>query len=163
MGETWWLVAAVFAVLVLAAAAIVWRPIRSTLRERQLARARRDFHQQRERLEARFVQLASRSGKPRGLAWVNCEFEDDVVYARDRRSGQLSAFVAVTVSFEAVAGGGMEDVEAVGNLRAATAIFRHVRQGWATDGRAVFNLNPTETVRYFHDDLELVGREAAGS
>ena len=57
----------------------------------------------------------------------------------------------------------MEEVEAVGNLRAATAIFRVVDAQWSTDGRAVFNLNPTETVRYFHDDLELVGKEIARS
>ena len=105
------------------------------------------------------MQIASRSGKPRGLEWTSCDFDDAVVYARDRRSGELSAFVAITIGFEAVEGGPMEGVEAVGNLRAATAVFRVRRRSWATDGRAIFNLNPTEAVRYFQENLELVGHE----
>ena len=50
----------------------------------------------------------------------------------------------------------MEDVEAVGNLRAATAVFRHQAGQWMTDGRAIFNLNPTEAIRHFHHELETV-------
>ena len=142
-------------------ALLVWRPIRAALRESQLTKARRDFHRQRERLEAKFFDLAAGSGKPRGLRWTNCDFEDDVAYARDRRSGELSAFVGVTVSFEAIPGGLMEHVEAVGNLRAATAVFRFAKDRWETDGRAVFNLNPTEAIAYYRDDLEIVGCEVA--
>jgi hypothetical protein len=138
---------------------LAWRPCRAAWREAQLVRARRDFHRQREHLEARFLQIASSSGKPRGLEWTHCDFDDAVVYARDRRSGELSAFVAITISFEAIEGGPMEGVEAVGNLRAATAVFRVRRRNWATDGRAIFNLNPTEAVRYFQENLELVGHE----
>jgi hypothetical protein len=161
----WWLAAlgatGVALALVLITVAVLWRPIRGRLREHELARARRDFHRQREHLEARFVQLAGQSGKPRGLEWVRCDFDDDVIYARNRRSGELSAFVAVTIGFEAIDGGGMEDVEAVGNLRAATAVF-HVKKGtWATEGRALFNLNPSEAIAYYHDNLELVGQEFA--
>ena len=86
-----------------------WRPVRTALRESQFARLRKDFHHKRERLEAKFYDLASHSGKPRGLEWTSCDFDDDVVYARDRSSGQLSAFVGVTISFDAIEGGGMED------------------------------------------------------
>ncbi len=142
-------------------AALVWRPLRARFREQQLARARRDFHRQRERLEARFMTLASRSGKPRGLDWVRCDFEDDVIYARHRQSGELSAFVGVTIGFEAIAGGGMEEVEAVGNLRAATAVFRIEHGSWATDGRALFNLTPAEAVAFYQDNLEFVAHELA--
>jgi len=142
-------------------AAIVWRPLRARMREQQLGRAQRDFHRQRERLEAKFMSLASRSGKPRGLEWVRCDFEDDVVYARHRQSGELSAFVGVTIGFEAIEGGGMEEVEAVGNLRAATAVFRVERGTWATDGRALFNLTPAEAVAYYQDNLEFVAHELA--
>jgi len=162
--EHWWilLIAASAGLgVAVGVALLVWRPLRQNWRESQLARYRKEFHRQRERLEAKFFQIASSSGRPRGLDWTGCDFDNDVVYARDRRSGEISAFVAVTISFEAVLGGGMEDVEAVGNLRAATAVFR-VQQGrWSTDGRAIFNLNPTEAVEYFHDNLELVGHEVA--
>jgi hypothetical protein len=159
--SAWWLVPILGSVVLLAVAVIVWRPIRSKLLENQLTRARRDFHLHREHLEARFFRLAAHSGKPRGLEWVRCDFDDDVIYARHRQSGELSAFVSVTIGFEAVEGGGMEDVEAVGNLRAATAVFRVERGSWATDGRALFNLNPAEAITYYQDNLELVGKELA--
>jgi hypothetical protein len=141
--------------------ALAWRPVRARLRENQLALARKDFHRQRERLEARFFTLAARSGKPRGLEWVRCDFDDDVIYARHRHSGELSAFVGVTIGFEAVEGGGMEEVEAVGNARAATAVFRVERGLWATDGRALFNLTPSEAVAFYQDNLEFVAQELA--
>jgi hypothetical protein len=157
----WWVVALAGLVLVCALAGLLWRPIRSRLREQELERAKRDFHRHREHLEARFVRLAANSGKPRGLEWVRCDFDNDVIYARHRRSGQISAFVAVTIGFEATEGGGMEHVEAVANLRAATAVFRVEHGTWATDGRAIFNLNPSEAVAYYHENLELVGQEVA--
>src|SRR3954453_9900623 len=137
MNETSWIVAAVGLVVALAGVvALAWRPLRAARQESLLARARRSFHRQREWLEARFYQVAASSGKPRGLAWTDCEFDDAVTYARDRRSGQLSAFVSVAISFEAIAGGGMEEVEAVHNVRAATAVFQYRGDKWTTDGRA---------------------------
>jgi hypothetical protein len=144
-------------------AVVVFGRIRSTLRASRYERARRDFHLCRERLEAKFFQLAAASGKPRGLRWTACDFEDDVSYARDRRSGELRAFVAVTIGFEAVEGGGMEHVEAVGNLRAATAEFCLRAGRWETDGRTIFNLNPTEAIDYYRENLEIVARETVGS
>lgn len=157
-----WIAAGVsVATLALVIGWFIWRPIRRSMQEAQLSQAREDFHRQRERLEAKFLELAAASGRPRGLRWINCDFEDDVAYARDRRSGELAALVGVTISFEAVPGGPMEDVEAVGNLRAATAVFRLQKDRWQTDGRAVFNLNPADTIAYYRDDLERVGSEAA--
>lgn len=157
----WLIAAAVIAFAMIGIFLVVWRPVRARMRETQLARARRDFHRQRERLEAKFMTLAAKSGKPRGLDWVRCDFEDDVLYTRHKQSGELSAFVGVTIGFEAIAGGGMEEVEAVSNLRAATAVFRVERGNWATDGRALFNLTPTEAVSYYQENLELVAQELA--
>ncbi|HEV3138018.1 MAG TPA: hypothetical protein VGZ26_08935 [Pirellulales bacterium] len=157
----WWVMAITASLLVVLTIAVAWRPVRARLRENDLARARKDFHRQREHLEARFISLAAQSGKPRGLDWVRCDFDDDVIYARNRQSGALSAFVGVTIGFEATEGGGMEDVDAVGNLRAATAVFRVEHGSWATDGRALFNLNPAEAIAYYQDNLELVGQEFA--
>lgn len=165
MFETWlsavlWVTPILF-VLVGLGVALAWRPYQRARRNTLWARARRDFHRQREQLEAKFVKLAAGSGKPRGLRWIDCDFENDVTYARDRGTHQLSAFVAVTISFEAIEGGGMEEVEAVGNLRAATAVFQFERDRWATQGRAIFNLNPTEAIQYYQAKLELVGHEPA--
>ncbi|MCA9120159.1 MAG: hypothetical protein H6822_23895 [Planctomycetaceae bacterium] len=121
-----------------------------------LQRARETFQIRREWLEADFVTRAESSGKPRGLRWMHCDFDDNVCFARDRRTGRYRALVGVTISFEAIEGGGMEDVEAVSNLRAATVVFRLDGPEWNADGRALFNLNPTEAIEHYHNDLETV-------
>lgn len=149
------------AALLSAAVALSWKPVRSALRAARYERARKDFRRQRERLEAKFFQLAANSGKPKGLRWTNCEFENDVAYARDRHNGELCAFVAVTISFEAIEGGLMEGVEAVGNLRAATAMFRTQGESWQTEGRALFNVNPAEAIQRYREDLEVISQELA--
>lgn len=146
-------VAAVFAGTGLFLASKRWQVKRHRQR---LAKQREEFHRRREWLEARFLTLASRSGRPRGLAWVDCDFDDQVAFARDRSSGDLRALVAITIRFEAIEGGGMEDVEAVGNLRAATAVFRWQQTQWETDGRAIFNLNPAQAIQHFQHELETV-------
>jgi hypothetical protein len=50
----------------------------------------------------------------------------------------------------------MEEVEAVGNLRAATAILTWSADRWTTAGRAVFNLEPEEVIRHYSNNLERV-------
>ena len=67
-----------------------------------LKRARETFQIRREWLEADFVSRAEASGRPRGLRWANCDFEDGVAFARDRRTGRYRALVGVTISFEAI-------------------------------------------------------------
>lgn len=144
--------------------ALVLRPIRAARQAERLSRAQRDFHRQREQLEAKFIERASASGKPRGLRWTDVLFDDDVVYARDRHTGRLKALVAIEVGFEAIEGGGMEEVEAVSNIRAATAEFLHEPSGrWKTEGRVYFNLAPSATVKYLSSDLELVAEEHAAA
>lgn len=158
-----WLLPALAGVVVAAAGFAVWR-LPGWLRQRRRAandRARRVFHLQRERLECIFFETAAVSGKPRGLRWVDCDFENDVTYACNRRNRQLAALVGCTIRFEAIEGGGMEDVAAVSNLRAATAVFEFDGKQWQTLGRVIFNLNPTETIEHFRDQLVLVSQESA--
>ena len=157
------LLAGVLAAVAGAAVAVAVRPLRAARRAEQLARIQRDFHRQREQLEAKFIDRAAASGKPRGLLWSNVVFDDDVIYVRDRRNRSLKALVATEVSFEAVEGGGMEDVEAVSNVRAATAEFLYDGTRWCTEGRVYFNLAPSAAVKYLSADLELVAEEHAVS
>jgi hypothetical protein len=160
MGPVWIVagsVLALIAVIGISVAYFVTRPRRrAKLEQAQLTSARRQFCLRREWLEAHFLSLAGSSGRPRGLAWADCDFDDGVAFARDRVSGELRALVGVTISFAAIEGGGMEDVDAVGDLRAATAVFRFDGDHWTTDGRAVFNLNPAETIRWYQNELEIV-------
>src|SRR5437867_13397633 len=108
----------------------VWHPLRALTREIQVERARELFVLQRERLEAKFVTAASATGKPRGLRWKDCSFENELELARDRHSGQLVALVPVTVQFEAIEGGDMEGVPAVEYAKNASAVFFFQRGQW---------------------------------
>lgn len=117
--------------------------------------ARAVFAREKAQLEAQFFKAASVSGKPRGLRWKECQWNELIAWVRDKASGQLLALVGVTISFEAIEGGDMEGVEAVGNLRNATAVFIFDGE-WRTAGRVVFNLNPDEAVVHFKDGYERV-------
>ena len=114
------------------------------------------FRQQREHLESQFLDAAAGSGKPRGLRWKACEWDEAVAFARERRTGQLVALAGVTISFEAIEGGDMEGLSAVGNLRNASAVFYFEGDRWTTTGRAVFNFNPDEAIRHFAGQYEPV-------
>ena len=120
------------------------------------ADARKAFPLQRERLEAEFFRAAAQSGKPRGLRWKNCDWVSGVEFARDRKTGQTVALVGVNVSFEAVAGGDMEGVAAVGNLRNASALFVYQDGRWHATAKTVFNLNPDEALDRMPDRFERI-------
>jgi hypothetical protein len=150
----YWFLLVVSAVAVVAGIAwVLMKPARS---RRDIARAREQFDKRRAEYQRQFLAAASATGKPRGLAWKNCDLQDGLLLARDRGSNELLALVGVTVSFEAIEGGGMEEVEAVGNLRAATAVFHWNGSDWTTQGRAVFNLEPREALARFGESLEQV-------
>jgi hypothetical protein len=140
----WWSLGILVTAAVLFA--VFHRRILKIFRDREARTALAQFRYQREYLEARFFDLASRRGKPRNLRWKDCQWQSEVTFARDAESGLLTAFVAVNISFEAVEGEDMEDVEAVGLLRDAAAIF-HFQDGvWGTGGRALFNMNPADAL-----------------
>lgn len=139
-----------------AATIVLLLRLAGSCREQALAKARSTFFLRREWLEAEFLKLAGLRGIPRGLRWSDVQFDDEVQFARDRKTSQLRALVAVTIRFEAIEGGDMEDVEAVGNLRAATAIFHYEHKKWVTNGRALFNLNPVEAIEHYRHELETV-------
>jgi hypothetical protein len=112
-------------------------------------RARLQFEDRRKQLEAHFLQTAAATGKPRGLRLMACEFQGPSLFATDPVQDDFYALVATTIRFEAIEGGGMEEVEAVGNLRGATAVFVLRSENWTTKGRIVFNLGPAETCSRF--------------
>ena len=139
----------------------VWRPLRIASREARFVQRRKRFHWQRERLEAKFVQLASARAVAEGPNWEDCLFDDDVAYVRDRRTGELAAFVAVIVPMDDRDQPTPFTGKAVGRVRAGTAVFRFDRDHWSTDGRAIPNLSPTEAIRVYQKDLEVVDQELA--
>ncbi|GIX03347.1 MAG: hypothetical protein KatS3mg113_0353 [Planctomycetaceae bacterium] len=152
MANPWCWIGAGALVIVLGALGLpYWRRWR---KQQSLMRAMLQFRQQREHLEAKFLQHASQRGKPRGLLWSECEWMDAVQFARDRQSGTLTAFVGITVKFAAVQGGEMEDVAAVDDPKEAVAVFYYCHHRWVTEGQALFNLNPTDALAQLSRQFE---------
>ena len=160
MEGQWWIILAI-ALLGLTAVAVLWRPLLTSWRETRLAEARRDFHLQRERLEAKFMILGMVEDRPEEDRWSDCRFDDDVAYARSRASGELSAFVAVTIHLDEPSDPILIDSDLGDFSCEATAVLRFDGRHWDTEGRAIFNLTPTEAIHFFERDLEMVGQEPA--
>ena len=150
-------VAGVVAVIAVAVAvAIAWKPVAARLRTREVKLAIGLFRLQREQLEAKFFDMASMQGKPRGLRWLDCDWQNSVTFARDVNTKMLTAFVAVNITFEALEGSDMEEVEAVGTIREASAVFHYNRKRWGTGGRPLFNMNPEDAVVRLQGQFEAV-------
>lgn len=143
-------------VAIVAVLLVAGRPLLNWLRKKQALQAYEQFRVQREQLEAKFFDLASRLGKPRDLRWLDCDWQSGVTFGRDVQTGMLTAFVAVNIRFEAVEGGDMEYVEAVGLLRDAAAVFHYQNGNWGTGGRALFNMNPADALDRLADQYEPV-------
>jgi hypothetical protein len=147
----------VFLIVVVVVAIYVWRTWRRGRRRMSEERAAADFARATPRLQEDFRAAANVSGKPRGLRWKSCEFQGPLFLARDRANDELVGLVGATIAFEAIEGGGMEEVEAVGNLRAVTAILTWSGFDWTTTGKAVFNLEPPEVLQQYSENLTKVG------
>ena len=102
------------------------------------------FERHREMLQRQYFELASSTGLPRGLRWLNCEWLPSHILLRDRTTRQPNLLVSVNLSFEAISGSDMEDVAAVTNIRDACAVFQWQKNTWTTSGRTLFNMNPAE-------------------
>ncbi len=141
-----WIAGLLIVALVVAMAAPA---VARRLRRREELRSIEQFRRQREVLELKFYELASRLGKPRGVRWKTCDWQNDVTFARDRSTGLITAFASVNVNFEAIEGGDMEDVEHVGLLRDGCALFHYQNGHWGTGGRVLFNMNPRDALVRF--------------
>ncbi len=137
-------------------------------RERRTHEAVERFPIDRERLEAEFLDRVQSLKRPRGLKWGDIRWHDDVRFAvlqsgkaelagtRDDAEPVVLAFVSVSVRFEAVEGGGMEDVQAVSEWRDATAVFRFMEGRWQTDGQVLFNMGPEDALRRLAGECEAI-------
>ena len=155
----WWILALLAAITGIGV--LLWRPARTAARQSRFSQAKRIFHRQRERLEAKFIQLAAANAKADAPRWTECDFDDSVAYVRNRSTGELSAFVAVTVAMESLENAAHSASDLLSNLHAGTAVFRFDRDHWVTDGRAILNLSPSEAIRFYQNDIEVVGQELA--
>jgi len=104
----------------------------------------REFSGRRAELEHAYFEMCSTVGKPRGLRWDRCDWLQEGVLLRERQTGGWWLLRGVNLSFQAIEGGDMEDVAAVGLLRDACAVYVYVAGGWRPSGRTLFNM---DTVR----------------
>ncbi len=149
-----WFLGILMLSILLAAVLFGARPLARHMRAKQAERAMNLFRLRREQLEAKFFDLASQRGKPRGVRWKACDWQNHVRFARDIQSGIITAFVSVHVSFEAITGSDMEDVEHVGLLRDGCAVFHYQNGNWGTGGRVLFNMNPSDAVEKLDSQYE---------
>ena len=136
----------VLVAVVLVAVIVSAKPFRRWVQKRESERAIVQFRVRREQLEAKFFDLARRQGKPRGLRWKQCDWQEAVTFGRDLQSQLLTAFVSTEIHFEAIEGGDMEDVAAVDTIRDAAALFHYSNGQWGTGGKALFNMNAQEAI-----------------
>jgi hypothetical protein len=76
------------------------------------------------------------------------------MFVREKATGKLAALASVLIYFAAIPGSDMEGLEAVQNVRCATAVFFFHRGGWHTTGKALFNLDPDQAVGHMAQHYE---------
>ena len=119
-------------------------------------RSLQSFERHRQKLQDHCFALAAASGKPRGLKWTKCEWLDTFALVENPDTGILTLFRGVNLSYEAIEGGDMEDVDAVSMIRDATAVFHFQNQRWGTGGRVLFNMTPGMAASTVTADEKLV-------
>lgn len=135
---------------------VTWKSLRGMGQAFNQERARELFRLQKELFEAKFLDAAAATGLPKGLIWKDVALEATLELVYDLSSRRLLGLVPATIEFTAIEGGPMEGVEAVGNLRYATAVFMFVKGQWTTQGRALFNMHPGEAIEHFAGQFQKV-------
>ena len=107
-------------------------------------------------LREEYFRTAAAQGKPRGLHWAECSWLSERVLLRERENGQWWVLSAVNLSFEAVAGGEMEGVEAVSMVREACAVFVWSDGSWRASGRTLFNMGTERALLHLEETHEFV-------
>ncbi len=134
----WLIWAGILSLSLIIAFFLLQRPIRLFLEDLHVDQARESFHQQRERLEARFVTALDRADPLEGARWDDAKWHDDILWARDRQTRCLLALVCV--HFEA----GPFDHGDHGRL--ATAVFEFRKGRWCADGKRLDEIRPDQAV-----------------
>jgi hypothetical protein len=101
-------------------------------------RARELLHQQREWLEARFISALSHIDAAEGQRWESAQWDDEVLWARDRQTRHLLALVCV--HFEPA------PFDLLQVPRHATALFEYRKGRWQAEGKRLDEVRPDEAV-----------------
>ncbi len=137
MGTGWLIWCGVVPGAVLTTWLVARGPVRHLIEAIRFDRARVEFRQQREWLEARFLGALSRIDPPEAARWDDAHWQDDIRWARDRRSRRLLALLGVEFDRNPF------DESAP---RHATALFEYRKGRWLADGQRVDSLRPDEAL-----------------
>jgi hypothetical protein len=117
---------------------IVRQPVRKIVDDVRVESARALFHQRREWLEARFITALSQSEPVEAERWEDAQWQDEVLWARDRQTHHVLALVCV--EFE------VEPFDLSPMARHATVIFEFRAGHWCADGKRMDEVRPFEAV-----------------
>jgi hypothetical protein len=143
------------AAIVALAAATLWRPVVRFWHGIRFEKARALFHRERERLEARLVKQIAVPVVTGEVEWLDCDFDDQVTFLRDRRTGELLALVAVTLGPETPWAVELDET----SHGHGVAVFRFDAKHWTTDPKVHMNLTLEEMIRGFSGTMEVIRRE----
>lgn len=138
MGTGWLIGFGLVPLAGLAAWLVARGPVRHLAEAVRFDKARVQFRQQREWLEARFLGALARIDPPEATRWDDAHWQDEVRWARDRRSRRLLALIGVEFDPSPFS----DDPSA----RHATALFEYRKGRWLADGQRVDSLRPDEAL-----------------
>lgn len=121
-------------------------------RRRRADRARTLWEQSELELHDAFRELALSQSRARGIRWSSLEWNRELVFARDRHTGLITALAGFSVAFEPT--GLLEDEENASLVREATAVFHYQRGQWGTGGKTLFNMGPQLALARLSDQFE---------
>ncbi len=116
---------------------IIRRPLREVVEEVHFEQARVLFRQQREWLEARFVTVIGQLDLAAGKRWESADWDDEVLWARDRSTRRLQALVGVHFD------GPYNPLHQPGH---STAVFEFHHGRWRVEGRRLDLTRPEQAV-----------------
>ena len=153
-----WLIP-VFIILALGVGVFAYRHARLFGHHIQIERTQQLFLLQHDRLEAQFFQAAAARGEPPGLRWKSCAFDENVLFARERTTGQLTALVGMRAELESVenANGQPRPAE---ELRQAAALFYFRRGHWHA-GKAILDMTPAQVLEQLQAQYQPLARHHA--
>jgi hypothetical protein len=123
---------------------ILRRPLRQFTEDLHVDRARDQFRQQREWLEARFLSSLAKLDPIERERWEDAHWHDEVIWARDRQTRLFLALIGVHFADPTF------DAPSVSRSRHSTAVFEYQKGRWRADGKRIDEVRPDEAVLRHH-------------
>ena len=141
MGTGWLIGCGLVSLVGLAGWLVALGPVRHVVESIRFDKARLQFRQQREWLEAKFLGALGKIDPIERLRWEEAHWHDEVLWARDRQTRRLLALIGVHFDSNP-----FEDL-ADSSSRHSTALFEFRKGRWFAEGKRLDEIRPDEAVR----------------